>query len=232
MPVLHGHNAETLKRSLDDVVTILGREPDLVGIGSLAPLAQNGSKHTVIEVLVTARQLLPEAHIHCFSLGSALLMLFAFYCDANTVDSQTWIMSAAFKQVQLPGFHLTRLSPREANSDPVKYDRTRRAFAQHLLRLIQEEDFAVKDWDTGTPWPISDEREALAYLDYLEDRDGVNHVHRRACHNLYTFNFEAGRARQEIATSTLETFIQGRMKSTVYRRAFEYAINKRAQTGN
>lgn len=36
MPVLHGHNTETLQRALDDVVEILGREPELVGIGSLA----------------------------------------------------------------------------------------------------------------------------------------------------------------------------------------------------
>ncbi len=226
MPVLHGHDAETLKHSLDDIMAILGHEPKLVGIGSLAPLARNGSKRTVIDVILAVRQLLPNAHIHCFSLGSALLMLFAFYCGADTVDSQTWIMSAAFKQVQLPGFHLTRLSQREAEKDPVKYEQTRRAFAQHLLQLIAEERFAVKDWDTGIPWQISNETEAFAYLDYLEDRDGINHLHRRASHNLYAFNFEAGRVRQEKSDGMLETFIQSRMKSTVYRKAFEYAMQK------
>lgn len=232
MPVLHGHDTETLKRSLDDIVAILGGEPNLIGIGSLAPLAQNGSKRTVIDVIATIRQLLPDAHIHCFSLGSALLMLFAFYCGADTVDSQTWIMSAAFKQVQLPGFHLTRLSSREAESDRGKYERIRRGFAQHLLALIEEEGFAVKEWDAGTPWPIKNESEVLAYLNYLEDRDDINHIHRRACHNLYAFNFEAGRVRQEMVTGALETFIQGRMKSTVYLRAFEYAMSRAAQIGS
>ena len=230
MPVLHGHDAETLKRSLDDIATILGQEPNIVGIGSLAPLARNGSKRTVIDVILTARQLLPNAYIHCFSLGSALLMLFAFYCGADTVDSQSWIMSAAFKQVQLPGFHLTRLSPREAEKDPVKYEQTRSAFAQHLLRLIQEEGFAVKNWDTGEKWNISNENDASAYMDYLEDRDRINHLHRRACHNLHAFNFEAGRVREHKSAGTLETFIQRRMKSTVYRRVFDYAISKRNKT--
>ena len=110
MPVLHGHDPETLKRSLDDILKIWGQEPDIIGIGSLAPLARNGNKRTAIDVIVTVRQLLPNTHIHCFSLGSALLMLFAFYCGADTVDSQTWMMSAAFKQVQLPGFPWTRFS--------------------------------------------------------------------------------------------------------------------------
>ena len=229
MTVLHGHDAETLKCALGDVTSILGHEPEIVGIGSLALLAKNGNTRKAIDVILEVRRLLPKAHIHCFSMGSALLMLFAFYCGADTVDSQTWIMSAAFKQVQLPGFHLTRLSPREAERDPVKYERTRRAFAKHLLRLMQDEGFVVKDWDTGGDWPITDERAALAYLNYLEDRDGINHVHRRACHNLYAFNFETGQVRQAMTACTLETFIQGRMKSTVYRRRFEYAVRKKSQ---
>ena len=229
IPVLHGHDKKTLSRAFDDIVEIWGQKPVIVGIGSLAPLARNGSKRTVIDVILNARQLLPNAHIHCFSLGSALLMLFAFYCGADTVDSQTWIMSAAFKQVQLPGFHLTRFSSREAEKAPVKYERNRRAFAQHLLRLITEEEFAVKDWDEGKAWSLRDERDALSYLDYLEDRDGINHVHRRACHNLYSFNFEARRVREEKRAGTLEKFIYSRMKSTVYRKAFEYAIEEKTK---
>ena len=226
MPVLHGHDTETLKRSLNDILEIWGQEPDIVGIGSLAPLARNGSKRTAIDVILTVRQLLPTAHIHCFSWGSALLMLFAFYCGADTVDSQTWIMSAAFKQVQLPGFHLTRFSPRENAKNPAKYQQASFAFAQRLLQLIEEEDFAVKDWDNGTTRSIRDEGDAFSYLEYLEDREEKNHVHRRACHNLYTFNFEASRVRQEKSAGTLETFICRRMKSTVYRKAFEYAVNQ------
>ncbi len=98
-----------------------------VGIGSLAPLARNGSKRTVIDIICTVRQLLPEA---------------------------------------------------------------------------------------------------LSYLDYLEDRDGKNHIHRRACHNLYAFNFEANRVREEKKLNTLETFIECRMKSTVYQKIFQYATKK------
>lgn len=228
MPVLHGYNTETLKRSLDDIVEIWGQEPTIIGIGSLAPLALNGSKRTVIDIILSARQLLPNAHIHCFSLGSALLMLFAFYCGADTVGSQTWIVSAAFKNAQLPGFHSTRFSSREAQKDPGKYEKTRRAFAQQLLQLTTNEGFAVKNWDADEDWPISSECDALSYLDYLEDREGNKQINGRACHNLYTFNFEASRVRQERKSRNLETFIRSRMKSTIYKRTFDYAIEQAA----
>ncbi len=226
MPVLHGHDNKTLERCREEIVNIWGGDPPIVGIGSLAPLARNGSKRTVIDILCTARQLFPDAHIHCFSLGSAMLMLFAFYCGADTVDSQTWILSAAFKNVQLPGFPWTRFSPREKEKDEEKYEQTRHAFAQHLLQLITKEGFAIKDWDTENAWHIRDEAEALSYLDYLEDRDGINHIHRRACHNLYAFNFEARRAREAKKAGELKAFIASRLKSTVYGKAFEYAVKQ------
>ena len=228
MPVLHGHDEETLKQSLDRIVKIWGENPLMVGIGSLAPLALNGSKRTVIDVISTVRQLLPNAHIHCFSLGSALLMLFAFYCGADTVDSQSWIISAAFKNVQLPGFPWTRFSSRERDKDPDKYEKKRNAFADRLLELINDEKFSVKDWDKKEDWQIDDKDEALSYLDYLEHQEGEKHIHRRACHNLYAFNFEAKRVRQEKKKGirALETFIEGRMKSPVYKKTFAYAIEK------
>lgn len=228
MPVLHGHDEDTLKQSLDRIVEIWGEEPRIVGIGSLAPLALNGSKRTVIKVISTVRQLLPNAHIHCFSLGSALLMLFAFYCGADTVDSQSWIISAAFKNVQLPGFPWTRFSSRERDKDSDKYEEKRKAFADRLLELIEEEEFAVKDWDKKEDWHIGNKDDALSYLDYLEHQEGEKHIHRRACHNLYAFNFEANRVRQEKkkGLTALETFIEGRMKSPIYQRTFEYAIER------
>ncbi len=229
MPVLHGHDTEALNRSFDDIIKICGEDPPIVGIGSLEPLARNGNKRTAIDIICKVRELLPESHIHCFSMGSVLLMLFAFYCGADTVDSQSWMLSAAFKHVQLPGFSWTRLSPREKAKDPKKYKQTRRKFAKHLLKLKKEENFSIKNWKTGNPWKIDNEQEALSYLDYLEDEEGEdrkNHIHRRACHNLYAFNFEANQVRQKIkeSASSLETFIESRMKSTVYKKTFDHAI--------
>ena len=226
MPVIHGHNIRVLKRRIDEIANICGPDPPIVGIGSLEPLARNGNKRTAIDIISKVRSLLPKSHIHCFSMGSALLMLFAFYCGADTVDSQSWMLSAAFKHVQLPGFSWTRLSSREKEKDPKKYKQTRRRFAKHLLKLKTDENFFVKNWEKGNPWKINNEEEALFYLNYLEDKDGKNHIHRRACHNLYAFNFEANQVRQKMkkGADSLETFIESRMKSTIYKKTFEHAI--------
>jgi queuine/archaeosine tRNA-ribosyltransferase len=229
LPVLHGHNIETLKRSLDGVVAILGEEPKMVGLGSLAPLALNGSKRLAVDIIIAVRQMLPSSYIHCFSMGSALLMLFAFYCGADTVDSQSWIKTAAFKQAQLPGFYQTRLSRSEAERDPIKYERKQREFAGHLLRLTQDEGYAVREWDTGVAWPIGQESDALKYVRYLEDEEGLNHIHRRACHNLSAFNFEVECVRKKMETGTVETFIQTRVRSTLYLRVFEHAVDRTSQ---
>ena len=235
MPVLHGHDTEALNRSFDDIVKICGQDLPIVGIGSLEPLARNGNKRTAIDIICKVRELLPESHIHCFSMGSALLMLFAFYCGADTVDSQSWMLSAAFKYVQLPGFSWTRLSPREKEKDSKKYEQTRCKFAGHLLKLKKEENFSVKNWEKGDPWKIDNEQEALSYLDYLEDEEEKirkNHIHRRACHNLYAFNFETNRMRQQQkkGISSVETFIESRLKSTVYKKTFEYATHAKSRT--
>ena len=233
MPVIHGHKPRGFKQRINKIINIYGTNLPIVGIGSLAPLARNGSKRTAIDIICKVRKLLPNSHIHCFSMGSALLMLFAFYCGADTVDSQSWMLSAAFKNVQLPGFHWTRFSQREKKKNPTKYEQTRRAFAAHLLHLINKEEFVVKDWDKklGQVRSICNEQEALAYLDDLEDKDGKNNIHRRACHNLYAFNFEANRVRQEMkqGVSALETFIESRMKSTIYKKTFEYAIDAKSK---
>lgn len=228
IPVLHGHDNKTLIKALRGIRSILGHDPTIVGIGSLAPLAQNGSKRVVVDIIHTVRELLPSAHIHCFSMGSALLMLLAFYSGADSVDSQTWVMSAAFKQVQLPGFYLTTLSKREAEANP-KYNSIRRRFARHLVHLCQTEKFTVRDWDTGHIWKIAEERDSLRYMNYLMDANGVNNVHRRACHNLYSFNFEAERVKKLLLKppSTLEDFISSRLHSTQYKKVFDYALDLR-----
>ncbi len=232
MPVIHGHDSFTIERSLNDIRKIWGEIPPFVGIGSLAPLAQSGNKRTAIDVLITVRRLLPDTHLHCFSLGSALLMLFAFYCGIDSVDSQTWIMSAAFKQAQMPGFHITRLSSREHEKLAGKYDEIKLSFATHLLQLIENESFTVKDWDNDAICSITSINDALEYVEYLEDKEGDNRIHRRACHNLYSFNFETDQVRKQICNGKLEEFIFGRLKSTVYKKAFDHAVQSMGMTVN
>lgn len=227
IPVIHGHDRETIENCLEQICRIFGKEPKIVGIGSLAPLAKNGNKKIVVDSISTVRELLPNSHLHCFSMGSALLMLIAFYCGANTVDSQTWIMSAAFKQIQLPGGYLTRFSEREKEKNS-KYEKTKSAFVEQILSLINSENLNIKNWDTGEDWKIKSEKDIFDYVSFLTDKPGQNNIHRRACHNLYIFNFEAKRIKKILSQSTVEyeKFINQRLSNTIYKKVLEYAIER------
>ena len=114
MPVIHGHTKRQLLGCIQRLRQIADRQhqPLLnhVGIGSLAPLAQRGDATLAVEVIRQVRTELPNSQIHCFSMGSALLMLLAFYSGADSVDSQTWMVSAGFKLAQLPGHYVTRMA--------------------------------------------------------------------------------------------------------------------------
>ena len=228
VPVIHGHDEKTISKFIEDIYKILNDEPKFVGIGSLAPLAKNGSKTKIVDVISTVRNLLPNSHIHCFSMGSALQMLLAFYCGADTVDSQTWIMSAAFKQVQLPGSYLTRLSEQEETRN-TKFKQSKDKFAQRLLNLVNDENFAVKNWETKEEWQISSLEDANKYIEFLMDREKSNNIHRRACHNLYTFNFEAKKIRKlsKLSRVKFEQFVESRLIHTIYDRVLKYAVKNK-----
>jgi tRNA-guanine family transglycosylase len=120
MPALHGETGRDAVRFLGRLRALLDAEGvplRRVGIGSLAPLAQSGNIAPAAEIIQSVRAELPDAHVHCFSMGSALLMLLAFYCGADSVDSQSWILSAAFKYAQLPGHYITRMTRRGYGSE-------------------------------------------------------------------------------------------------------------------
>ena len=231
LPVVHGHDPRTIESTIKRLRKIAdeynGGCLDKIGVGSLAPLAQNGNKETAVEVLTTVRKLLPNAHIHCFSMGSALLMLLAFYCGVDTIDSQTWIMSAAFKYVQLPGRYVLRLASRERAADPYQYRKHIKQTIEEIRRLYDEEGFVVKDWTTGEVLKNPNDDDVNQYIAELTDRKGNQHVHNRACHNLWVFNFEAKRAQQELKRGTFEHFVASRLKDTKYYRAFQAAKEMR-----
>jgi hypothetical protein len=186
-----------------------------VGIGSLAPAARRGNGRHAVRVIQTTRCLLPEVHLHCFSMGSALNMLLAFAAGADSVDSQSWMVSAGLKLAQLPGRYVCRMSPR----DYMSHDAFRHAlhsFATHLQRLWEEEGFTVCDWDTGEPLALHTLADCLAYAESLVDERSNEHVHRRACNNLWSYNYEVQQVRQAIESDQLEKFLENRLKGTRY----------------
>lgn len=224
IPAIHGHDDVTLRESFKSQPVIMDSHTSTVGVGSLAPLAQKGAMRQAAEAMIIARDLLSEKHMHVFSVGSPLLMHFAFLCGADSVDSQSWMMSAAFKQAHLPGLAQTRLSIRERERVADAYEQRRKLFEEQLLRLQREESFQVRNWETGAVMHLRDETDAREYTDQLEDGDQGNRVHWRACHNLAVGTFEARRMSSEHRSSTVAAFLLARHKSGPYHRTMNEVI--------
>ncbi len=226
MPVIHGHTPRQIKNCIDKLRLIADRHHapllDHVGIGSLAPLAQRGDAKLAVEVIHAVRSHLPQSQIHCFSMGSALLMHLAFYSGADSVDSQTWMVSAGFKLAQLPGHYVVRMGKREYKSEE-KFRDAMHQFRRRLATLEDLEGFNVKDWMSGRSLNMANAAERRRYVESLVDLQRNEHVHNRACHNLWTFNFEVRRYRETQRLGTLHEFLEARLGNTRYAAAFEHA---------
>jgi tRNA-guanine family transglycosylase len=220
MPVVHGHTKREIRDCIRQIQRLMSKmqiqEITRIGIGSIAPLAKQGNGKLASEVIKTVREELPNAHLHCFSMGSALSMLLAFYSGADTVDSQSWILSAAFKLAQLPGHYVVRLANREHKTES-GFKTVKNAFALRIKALHDTEGYCVKHWQTGEWVNVNCNGELNDYVDSLSDRQSNENLHNRACHNLWTYNFEARKAREAINKGEWGDFIRKRLLNTRYK---------------
>jgi tRNA-guanine family transglycosylase len=232
MPVIHGHTPAHIHSCIRQLRIIADRYHtpllDHVGIGSLAPLAQRGDAKLAVDVIHTVRQALPRSQIHCFSMGSALLMHLAFYSGADSVDSQTWMVSAGFKLAQLPGHYVMRMAKREYKGDE-HFRQAMDQFRQRLAILADQEGFTAKDWLSGRTVDLTQTGERRRYVSNLIDLNRNEHVHNRACHNLWSFNFEVRQYRKAKCDGLLDEFLQSRLAGTRYGAAFQHARKLHAQ---
>ncbi len=234
MPVLHGHTRRALQECLKKLQRVSwqyrGRDLVRIGIGSVAPLAQRGDARRATEIISTAREFLPEAHIHCFSMGSPLLMLLAVYAGADTMDSQTWIVSAAFKYAQIPGSYAVRLARRDYGSYR-EFRAAIRLFARDMHDLHRAEGFYAKAWGTGRRIDLGSQSNCEDYARTLTDLKSNENLHNRACHNLWVYNYELARYRTAVHAGQLDEFLQKRVANTRYERTFQW-LRKQQQDEN
>jgi queuine/archaeosine tRNA-ribosyltransferase len=226
MPVIHGHTSAQIRKCINQLRSIADRYHtpllDHVGIGSLAPLAQRGDAKLAVDIIHTVRQALPRSQIHCFSMGSALLMHLAFYSGADSVDSQTWMVSAGFKLAQLPGHYVMRMAKREYKGEE-HFRKAMAQFRQRLAILADQEGFTTKNWLNGHRIDLTQAAARRLYVKNLIDLKNNEHVHNRACHNLWSFNFEVRQYRKAKREGLLEDFLQSRLADTRYGTAFQHA---------
>lgn len=210
IPVIHGHDYLGILDSIGSIHAILRNHQvdnvKIVGIGSLVPLSKVGSytdRQRILDIIAMVRRQLPKAHIHCFSLGSSLMMLLAFYCGADSVDSHSWMINAAYKYVQLPGFRAIGLRMKD-NQD--RLSKNLSVFKQRAKELEDSEGFKL---------PYDDIEGKLLDTD-------KNNVHYRACHNLYVYNYEVNHAHEAIKVGRFEEFVQSRVSGTAFESLFDH----------
>jgi queuine/archaeosine tRNA-ribosyltransferase len=67
------------------------------------------------------------------------------------------------------------------------------------------------------------------YVRTLVDVESNENVHNRACHNLWVFNNEVKRFREEQRKGVLDSFVESRLTGTRYFAAFHLARNLRVR---
>lgn len=105
IPVVHGYDLKSVEWYLNELEKIYDFE--YVGIGSLVPSVFNSkgavSIYEVVKMIRFMRKRFPDKWIHVFGVGSAITMHLMFYLGANSVDSSSWRVKAAYGAIQLPG---------------------------------------------------------------------------------------------------------------------------------
>jgi len=210
LPVIQGYDVKLLNYFINNLNRIVRRYNggyfDYVGIGGLVPLSQRCDER-IINIISYTRRKLPDAYIHCFSLGSPLMMLIAFYCGADTVDTQGWIKSAAFRAINLPGIGSVKLRLKDKEDNPKLFERNYKKLASHIEYLESNERFKL-----------------IYPLDDLIDTPNERRIHNRAMHNLHVYVYETQKAREAIKGGYFEEFLEERFsRSKILGKLFEKA---------
>jgi len=213
IPVIHGYDLSSLSYTINSVKNIMkkynGGSLDYVGIGGLVPLSQKRDNR-LVQIIAYVRRILPNSYIHCFSLGSPLMMLIAFFYGADSVDTQGWIKSAAYRAVNLPGLPSVKIRRREKEENPKEFERKFMKLEKHLEYLESNEGF-----------------KPIYPLEELIDTPKENRLHNRALHNLYVYVYEAKEARKAISKGYFDDFIRERLSKSKLKKFIDFQNQKR-----
>ncbi|MEM4591735.1 MAG: tRNA-guanine transglycosylase [Nitrososphaerota archaeon] len=106
MPVIHGYDMRLRERYIKKLQHI--GVFNIYGVGGIVPLllptlGGGGSIYDVVRIIAHTRWLLPDKLIHAFGVGTPLVMHIVFYAGADSFDSISWLKSAGYGYVFLPG---------------------------------------------------------------------------------------------------------------------------------
>jgi len=205
IPTIHGHTPELIEYSINKIKKILGRNPEIVAIGSLVPLSLNANiekKKRIVDILLYVRNKLPKSFIHALGMGGSMTYI-GVYCGLDSFDSAGWAQKSGYGVVQLPGVS-DRYIERTNNG----------------RRALNKEEF-IQFLDCDCP-------ACKYYTDKIIDFQGKGTEKRllRAIHNLHLFNSEMIKMRKAINNDFIEDFIIDRLRNSKWLPLIKYAKNK------
>ncbi len=221
LPVIHttSNNLELLEYSLEQLETILGKKPDILGVGSLVPLVKRmkGTVKNSIEnflyTLISLRRKLPGAFIHAFGIGGTMAYL-AILAGIDSYDSNGWIQKSAYGVIQLPGISDRFLRKEDHNRPYLIKNRKQRNCKEPINEIdifmrcnceacipFFKEFWHDKDWKLKQKAFIGREQKPKKL---------------RAIHNVSLYQSEILRIREEIINNNLLEFIKSRLKFSIY----------------
>jgi len=203
IPVIHGYNTKQVKFFLNKLNKI--REFNIYGIGSLVPSVFNtkgaGSIYNVIEIITYVKSQLVDKIVHVFGVGSSLTMHLMFYAGADSIDSSSWRVKAAFGAIQLPEVGDRYISPRKRHKiyPELKKDE---------LKLVEE-----------CKCPAC-QKEGFERL--------KNSFSLRAIHNAWVYQTEIEKARKLMKNNEYDQYVKNLIKRTRFAKVLEILEKSRS----
>lgn len=202
MPVIHGYNLSDIDHMLRGIQRITKtNEINIIGIGSLVPLLVPftlDKAKTVLDLILHLRKKLPNAFIHVFGMGSILTMHLAFLAGADSVDSQSWVRSAGYGKIQIPG-------------------------NGQLFVKKEQNKYKFEQWSKEAPVKLNCDCPICSF----KGKESLARSKRfRAIHNAYALCSEAQMISRMMRSGEYVEFVKERLKKTVLFKLFKYLIDR------
>ncbi len=227
LPVIHttSNNIELLEYGIERLIQILGKKPEIIGVGSLVPLVKKikGTIKNRIEnflyTLICLRKKLPGAFIHAFGIGGTMAYL-AILAGIDSYDSTGWIQKSAFGVIQLPGIS-DRFLRKESHNRPYLI---KNRIQRHYKHPINEIDIFMhckckaclqhyKDNWSENDWKRKQK-------DFIGREEKPKLL--RSIHNVSLYQNEIFEVRKAIKNNNLMKFIRNRLKFSIYYKYIQF----------
>lgn len=206
LPVIHGDNYETLSLYLKKVKKVLGNDKiPAFAIGSVEatrfPLKITRLRDFV-KAFVKIRYEYPESLIHILGAGSSLLLNLFAYLGADSMDSMSWFIEAAFGQLHIAGYGSYYIHKKGRR----KKD-----------KFLEGNEHLLHDCKCTTC------RSGVTLEEY--DQRNANALFLRATHNLCTYLNELEEIRTSISEGRIKERVMGNLRHVRLYRVLNTKIN-------